>query len=292
VQPVQLLGDFINNVSAVSPLPQFSPLIDTPLWAFLRSRAGFFNLADQVYMHNFRLSYLSPIGGRPFVKHGLSSIYTNCEMSVSVSAPDTVLSVGVMSLSATVKDANGNAISPATPIVWTTSDSSVASVDQNGVLTVLARGRVRVTASYRHRHGDAFVAVGGPGPHLTVNVQNVAKDVAPFWLASSSEKWRRRDVTVTVTSTDAQTSVNYVQIWGTDRYGRSFGTSATQSSLPGGQYRAEALFYDNPRTLDGRQLRFLTANQLFVMDDAVYVEIVYIENGRTASQSLRIPLSP
>jgi hypothetical protein len=55
---------------------------------------------------------------------------------------------------------------------------------------------------------------------------------------------------------------------------------------------AEALFYDNPRTLDGRQLRFLTANQLFVMDDAVYVEIVYIENGRTASQSLRIPLSP
>lgn len=294
VQPVQLEGDFINNLAS-PPIffPQFTP-VETPLFDNLlaNSRSGL-GWADQLHLHNFRQSYLAPLGGRPLIKQGLATIYANCEMRVTVNAPDTVLASGLMMLYATVTDANGNSIDPGSSLVWRTSDSLVASIDQQGVLTAVAPGRVRVTATYRHRFADAFVTVGGPGPHLTVEVQNTASNVAPFWLApSSGQVWRRREVIVTVTSTDSLTSVNAVDVQATERYGRVFGLTPTQSRLPGGQFHAEALFFDNPRTLNGRQLRFNPGSRLFVMDDAVYVSIDYSQPGKRAIQLLRIPLSP
>lgn len=82
--------------------------------------------------------------------------------SVSVSpATLSLVSGKSATLAATVKDANGVLIGNA-QLTWTTSKSSVATVNSNGVVTAVAAGTASITASTGGVTGSAAVTVTSP----------------------------------------------------------------------------------------------------------------------------------
>lgn len=85
--------------------------------------------------------------------------------SISVTPAATVLTdVGqTVRLTATVRDRNGNQI--ANPSVrWSSSDPTVATVDQSGFVTAVKRGACTITATAGDTAGQARVSVGPPVP--------------------------------------------------------------------------------------------------------------------------------
>lgn len=65
---------------------------------------------------------------------------------VITSAPGSLVVGGTVALSAVAQDASGNVV-PSATIYWSTSDSTVATVSANGVVTAKAPGSVQIAAS-------------------------------------------------------------------------------------------------------------------------------------------------
>lgn len=72
----------------------------------------------------------------------------------------------VIQLTATVFDADGNII--AVPVTWTTSDASVATVDQTGLVTGVAQGSVTISAQAGGQQGGGSVNVTKKVASVTV----------------------------------------------------------------------------------------------------------------------------
>jgi Bacterial surface proteins containing Ig-like domains len=108
--------------------------------------------------------------------------------SVTV-APFTLnlASGSTVTLAATVKDVNGTTVTDRT-ITWKSSDTDVATVSADGVLTGLVAGTATITATSEGRSGTATVTVV-PGPAATVTVTpstTSVKDGANVQLSASA----------------------------------------------------------------------------------------------------------
>ena len=80
----------------------------------------------------------------------------------------TLTSVGATrQLSATVYDTNGEEISGAT-LAWTSSDTSVATVDTDGLVTAVRRGSARITATSGGVNGSASITVALPASRIEI----------------------------------------------------------------------------------------------------------------------------
>ncbi|HZI22534.1 MAG TPA: Ig-like domain-containing protein [Gemmatimonadales bacterium] len=87
--------------------------------------------------------------------------------TVTVSpATGTVFLGQTLQLTATPKDANGNALTGRT-ITWASSASSVASVNGSGLVTGQATGSATVTATSEGKSGSAAITVSTPPPPPT-----------------------------------------------------------------------------------------------------------------------------
>lgn len=79
--------------------------------------------------------------------------------SLAVSPDTATISVGeALQLTATARDSSGAAL-PSRPIVWASSDSGVATVDQAGSVTGVAPGAATITATSEGEAGTARVSV-------------------------------------------------------------------------------------------------------------------------------------
>src|SRR5688572_29929872 len=95
--------------------------------------------------------------------------------SIAVSAPSTTTEVGsTLQASATPLNSSGNAVSGKT-LQWSTTDPTVASVSQNGLITGLAVGAVDIRAAVDGKVGqlDIVVAVNSCTTPLALAVGEV-----------------------------------------------------------------------------------------------------------------------
>jgi hypothetical protein len=75
---------------------------------------------------------------------------------------------------AVAKDASGNTISGVT-FTWSSSDTSVATVDSNGLATAVAVGTATITASAGGKSGSAILNVTAPPPPSTYTVEGTVR---------------------------------------------------------------------------------------------------------------------
>jgi len=99
-------------------------------------------------------------------------------------------------LQATVKDANGNVMTGQT-ITWSTSNTSVATVNASGVVTGIAAGAATITATCAGKSGTAAITVTAAPPVVTT--VTVAPPGASINVGAT--------VTLTATVKDAQGNV-------------------------------------------------------------------------------------
>jgi len=84
--------------------------------------------------------------------------------TVTVSPPTASIATGAsVTLTATVKDAQGNVMSGQT-VTWSTSNSAVASVNSSGVVSGVAAGSATVTATCAGKMGSSAITVSSPAP--------------------------------------------------------------------------------------------------------------------------------
>jgi uncharacterized protein YjdB len=90
--------------------------------------------------------------------------------SVTVTpSPATVSAGATVQLSAVAKDASG-AVIPGMTVAWSTSNSAVASVDNNGLVTGVASGSAQITATIGGVLGVADISVPAASSTATVQV--------------------------------------------------------------------------------------------------------------------------
>src|SRR6266480_2970924 len=82
--------------------------------------------------------------------------------SVSVAPPAATVPVGqAVQLTATPKDANGNALT-GRAVTWSSSNTSVANVDGSGLVTAAAAGSATITAMSEGQSGTSSITVTPP----------------------------------------------------------------------------------------------------------------------------------
>ena len=107
--------------------------------------------------------------------------------TVSVTPGDTDLSIsGTLALTAHLADSSGHAITSDT-IAWSSSDTSVARVSSTGMVTGIASGIVRISATVHGQSGHAVVGVmppeaaaDGNAPALAVDVTGGRHAISPY----------------------------------------------------------------------------------------------------------------
>ncbi|OJJ17903.1 hypothetical protein BKI52_29020 [marine bacterium AO1-C] len=88
----------------------------------------------------------------------------NSVATIVITAPSTT-NVGVgstLQLTASARDVNGNALN-VSDFTWTSSSTSIATVDQNGLVTGVADGVVTITASANNIDSQAYELTIGSG---------------------------------------------------------------------------------------------------------------------------------
>jgi hypothetical protein len=83
-------------------------------------------------------------------------------------ALDTLPVGGSVTLTPTLRDANGNVITSSRPITWQSSGAA-ATVDASGKVTGVSVGTVQITATSGGKTGTAQIVVASPPPSVTTN---------------------------------------------------------------------------------------------------------------------------
>lgn len=109
--------------------------------------------------------------------------------TITVTIANPALHVGeTTQASAVAKDASGNTLT-GRPIVWTTSNSEVATVNAQGVVTAVKVGTATITATSEGKSGSANVAVGAVPIHsITVVIADPSMQVGGTRQASAVAK--------------------------------------------------------------------------------------------------------
>ena len=147
------------------------------------------------------------------------TVTTPAVASVAIAALSAPLLLGATAqLAATLKDRNG-AVLTSRAIVWTSSATSVATVDNTGKVTGVSVGTATITASSEGISGTVLVVVAGPGGVVVP----VISSIAPATLVPGST------ATITGTGFDALPDRNAVTIRGVTA--TITGASATQLTV-------------------------------------------------------------
>lgn len=116
-----------------------------------------------------------------------------------VSAADTLLAGDTLRLEAEALDANGHAV-PGAAFSWSSSNESVATVDDSGLVTAVGDGTASVTATSGSASGSATVTVETPNrapeavgtiPDQAIQIgKAVALDVSPYFADADGDELR------------------------------------------------------------------------------------------------------
>ena len=95
---------------------------------------------------------------------------TAAVVAVTVSAPNAAIFVGATSqLTATAKDASGNAVSGAT-VTWSSSSDAIATVSPSGLVTGVAPGTATITATSNGKTGTTSLTIASKTVSLTATM--------------------------------------------------------------------------------------------------------------------------
>jgi uncharacterized protein YjdB len=105
--------------------------------------------------------------------------------SVTVSPTTASLTVGqTVQLTATPKDANGNALT-GRPVTWSSNNGSVATVNASGLVTATGAGSATITATSEGKSGTAAISVTAPTGQFAIG-DSVQATVAT-WVRNTSQ---------------------------------------------------------------------------------------------------------
>ncbi len=133
------------------------------------------------YWHVALAAAVVAVGGWYVVKWILAPPAPSIVASVTVLPPRSSISVGgSLTLSALVQDTKGTAL-PGTPLQWRSSEARVASVTDDGLVTAVAAGEARITATAADgTTGTATVTVTSTAPVVAaINVTPPRHTAAP-----------------------------------------------------------------------------------------------------------------
>ena len=117
---------------------------------------------------NFKVAATSHPGSKSDTANVTVTCAPSPVASVSVAPPSATVPVGQsVQLSATPKDANGNALT-GRAVTWSSSNTSVANVDGSGLVTAAAAGSATITATSEGRSGTSSITVTPPAANKFV----------------------------------------------------------------------------------------------------------------------------
>jgi hypothetical protein len=211
-------------------------------------------IANSLKLHEFVSAYLNPSGARDLVKSALKEVYSQCEVALTISAQPTPLQVGnTHQLVLQITGADQRVINGAGLTRWTSSDTSVATVDQTGLVQAVGSGEALITATYRGKTVAQVIPVSGSGldpAFIIAPPIDSTDDVRDPFGFDVSRIWRRQLVTVQIAPTDSSTYITDAQLFAIDTNGAyyffgaiPYGSGAFDSTTA----IIKGLFYDNPR---------------------------------------------
>src|SRR5437763_10160485 len=117
---------------------------------------------------NFKVAATSHPGSKSDTANVTVASAPSPVASVSGAPSAATVPVGQsVQLSATPKDANGNALS-GRAVTWSSSNTSVANVDGNGLVTAAAAGSATITATSEGQSGTSSITVTAPAANKFV----------------------------------------------------------------------------------------------------------------------------
>ncbi len=117
---------------------------------------------------NFKVAATSHPGSKSDTANVTVTCAPSPVASVSVAPPSATVPVGQsVQLTATPKDANGNALS-GRAVTWSSSNTSVANVDGSGLVTAAAAGSATITATSEGQSGTSSITVTPPAANKFV----------------------------------------------------------------------------------------------------------------------------
>jgi len=117
---------------------------------------------------NFKVAATSHPGSKSDTANVTVTCAPSPVASVSVAPPSATVPVGQsVQLSATPKDANGNALT-GRAVTWSSSNTSVANVDGSGLVTAGAAGSATITATSEGQSGTSSITVTPPAANKFV----------------------------------------------------------------------------------------------------------------------------
>src|SRR5438445_521012 len=128
---------------------------------------------------NFKVAATSHPGSRTDTATVTVTCGASPVASVSVAPPSVAVPVGqTVQLTATPKDANGTALAGRT-VTWSSSNTSVAGVDGNGLVTGGTAGSATITATSEGQSGTSSITVSNvPVPVSSVTVSPASASVS------------------------------------------------------------------------------------------------------------------
>ncbi|HET7565570.1 MAG TPA: Ig-like domain-containing protein [Gemmatimonadaceae bacterium] len=131
--------------------------------------------------------------------------------SVSVSPSTASVDVGkTVQLGATTRDQNGNSLTGRS-VAWSSSNSTIASVDGSGKVTGVAAGTATITATSEGKNGSATITVNTPGPPPVSQASVASVDIDPS--TATIRPGQALQLRVTLKDADGRTLTGRTVVW-------------------------------------------------------------------------------